>query len=365
MSGYIGTKASVVTPGAERKKVFSISTTTTSLTGLVYTPGFVHVFHNGVRLVDGTDYTATNGTSITLTTAAQNGDEVVVISYATFQTSDTVSASAGGTFSNDVAVNGNLTVDTDTLFVDAASNNVGIGVTDMSVSGANAKLAVAGGVLNLDDTQAIAWGGGTNRPGVKGAKSTGTLDLLSPSNTIFSINNTERMRIDSSGNVGINATDPDVNSTSAKLLHIAGTATNSGPAGFMMTGSSDRFGQAFCSTEVFGIAGITSATEICRFTGTGANGYQAYIRIVVTGHTGGIGNGTNVKEYVWGGSTTSPTQISSTTNLSIPVISFDNTTANVCIIKLASSNGVNSFSGVMKVEWLNPIDFSSNTYTVS
>jgi len=60
------------------------------------------VFHNGVRLVDGTDYTATNGTSLTLTTAAQNGDEVVVISYATFQTSDTVSASAGGTFSGNV-----------------------------------------------------------------------------------------------------------------------------------------------------------------------------------------------------------------------------------------------------------------------
>ena len=115
MAGYIGSKASVVTPGAERKKVFSITTTTTSLTGLVYTPGFVHVYHNGVRLVDGTDYTATNGTSITLTTAAQNGDEVVVISYATFQTSDTVSASAGGTFSNAVTIDANgatvLTVD--------------------------------------------------------------------------------------------------------------------------------------------------------------------------------------------------------------------------------------------------------------
>ena len=88
MAGYIGTKAAVVTPGAERKKVFSITTTTTSLTGLAYTPGFVHVFHNGVRLVDGTDYTATNGTSLTLTTAAQNGDEVVVISYATFEVAD-------------------------------------------------------------------------------------------------------------------------------------------------------------------------------------------------------------------------------------------------------------------------------------
>jgi hypothetical protein len=64
MAGYIGTKASVVSSGAERKKVFDITTTTTSLTGCSYTPNQVHVFHNGVRLVDGTDYTATNGTSL-------------------------------------------------------------------------------------------------------------------------------------------------------------------------------------------------------------------------------------------------------------------------------------------------------------
>ena len=143
MAGYIGTKAAVVTPGAERKKVFSITTTTTSLTGLAYTPGFVHVFHNGVRLVDGTDYTATNGTSLTLTTAAQNGDEVVVISYATFQTSDTVSASAGGTFSNAVTVNGSLSVDGGTIKLDGnypvGTNNVALGNTalDSNVSGAS------------------------------------------------------------------------------------------------------------------------------------------------------------------------------------------------------------------------------------
>ena len=106
MAGYIGSKASVVSSGAERKKVFDITATTTSLTGCSYTPNQVHVYHNGVRLVDGTDYTATNGTSITLTTAAQNGDEVVVISYATFQTSDTVSASAGGTFTGEVTFAG-------------------------------------------------------------------------------------------------------------------------------------------------------------------------------------------------------------------------------------------------------------------
>lgn len=129
MAGYIGSKASVVSSGAERKKVFDITTSTTALTGLSYTANQVHVFHNGVRLISGTDYTETNDTTITLTNAAENGDQVVVVSYASFQTSDTVSASAGGTFSNAVTIDGNLTVDTDTLFVDTTNDRVGIGTS--------------------------------------------------------------------------------------------------------------------------------------------------------------------------------------------------------------------------------------------
>ena len=134
MAGYIGSKASVVSSGAERKKTFAITTNTTSLTGLSYTVGQVHVFHNGVRLVDGTDYTATDGTSITLTSAAENGDEVVVISYASFQTSDTVSASAGGTFSNAVTIDADgataLTVDratSDGTIIDVQKGGTSVG----------------------------------------------------------------------------------------------------------------------------------------------------------------------------------------------------------------------------------------------
>lgn len=111
MAGYIGSKSgTLLSNAAERKQTYSITTSTTSLTGLAYTPTKVHVFHNGVRLVDGTDYTATNGTSITLTNAAQNGDEVVVISYPSFQVSDTVSAANGGTFAGNVAMSGTLGV---------------------------------------------------------------------------------------------------------------------------------------------------------------------------------------------------------------------------------------------------------------
>ena len=105
MSGYIGSGASVVSSGAENKKVFDITTNTTSLTGLNYTVGKVHVYHNGVRLVDGTDYTATNSTSITLTVAAVSGDQVVVVSYASFQVADLpdpIGGANGVTFNDNV-----------------------------------------------------------------------------------------------------------------------------------------------------------------------------------------------------------------------------------------------------------------------
>jgi hypothetical protein len=106
MAGYIGSKASVVSSGAERKKTFTITGATTSLTGLNYTVGKVHVFQNGVRLVDGTDYTATNGTTITLTVAAQSGDNVVVISQASFQVADALLTS-GGTLTGDLSFGDN------------------------------------------------------------------------------------------------------------------------------------------------------------------------------------------------------------------------------------------------------------------
>jgi hypothetical protein len=118
MAGYIGSKASVVSSGAERKKTFAITTSTTLLTGLSYTPTKAHVFHNGVRLVDGTDYTATDGTSITLNSAAESGDEVVVISYAGFQVADAYTqaeadaefvAKAGDTMTGGLTVGGSFT----------------------------------------------------------------------------------------------------------------------------------------------------------------------------------------------------------------------------------------------------------------
>ena len=157
MAGYIGSGASVVSSGVENKKVFDITTNTTSLTGLNYTVGKVHVYHNGVRLVDGTDFTATNSTSIALTVAAVSGDQVVVVSYASFQLSehytkaetDTLIAGADSTPSIDD--NGNATA----ITIDS-SENVMLGTTNSNIGSSSTEEGI---VLNSASTIAATRSG--------------------------------------------------------------------------------------------------------------------------------------------------------------------------------------------------------------
>ena len=199
MAGYIGSKASVVSSGAERKKTFAITTTTTVLSGLSYTPTFVHLFHNGVRLVDGTDYTATDGTSITLTSAAESGDEVVVISYATFQAADVYTkADADAEFVSDP--NGAVTVD--------GSGNVGIGTT-----APNELLEIEGGNMRFTNTVSndsriyFTHSSTANRRAYMGALETdgnGNSLIFAPNANGFDAS--EAMRIDSSGNLLVGKT---------------------------------------------------------------------------------------------------------------------------------------------------------------
>ena len=76
-----------------------------------YDAGFLDVFLNGVRL-DPADFTATNGTSVTLDTAATSGDTLSVVGYGTFVLADHYSKTqadaryaqlSGATFTGDVS----------------------------------------------------------------------------------------------------------------------------------------------------------------------------------------------------------------------------------------------------------------------
>ena len=77
---------------------------------LSYTQNNIIVFLNGVALDDGGDYTASNGTSIVLTTGATAGDLLYIIAFKPFTSADMVSASNGGIFYNDITIQGNLNI---------------------------------------------------------------------------------------------------------------------------------------------------------------------------------------------------------------------------------------------------------------
>lgn len=60
-----------------------------------YTQGYVNVYLNGILLLDSTEYTATNGTSIVLATGATAGDSVVIEAFSTYSSGSALPSQTG------------------------------------------------------------------------------------------------------------------------------------------------------------------------------------------------------------------------------------------------------------------------------
>ena len=116
---------------------------TTSLSGLddnsvslVYSVGYEAVYRNGVLLSRGNDYTATNGTTVTLIDATITGDIIEIFANQTIPLADTYSQ----TVANGKFINNTLTTTTGDIIYASAANTparLGIGSTDqvLKVSG--------------------------------------------------------------------------------------------------------------------------------------------------------------------------------------------------------------------------------------
>ena len=148
-----------------------------------YTPGYLDVYLNGARLVYPTDYSASDGSTVGLTTHAINGDSLELVAYKAFNVGSVQEASGNFT------VGGNLTVTGDTTL--AAGSSVSYATTAFNVSG----LATGGNVT---------------------ADSIVTAGIVTLTNTAESTNATSGALI-ISGGVGI-----------AKSLHVAGNVTIGG-----------------------------------------------------------------------------------------------------------------------------------------
>ena len=84
MSGYIGNIP--VPQSTQVRETFIATASQTSFATAGYTPGFIDVYLNGVKLINGTDFTASNGSDVVLTTGATVSDTVEVVAYGTFET---------------------------------------------------------------------------------------------------------------------------------------------------------------------------------------------------------------------------------------------------------------------------------------
>ena len=131
--GYIGRSpddSSVVIA----RQVFNATGVTTDFTFAAgYIPGYIDLFLNGTRLIEGQDFTAGNGSTLTLLSPAANGDVIEGVAYKAY------------TLANDrvgIQSSGVLIGNADTL------NFVGTGNT-FAVNGSTIDVSISSGAASI------------------------------------------------------------------------------------------------------------------------------------------------------------------------------------------------------------------------
>ena len=81
MAGYIG--RAPLTAAVQNRKTFTATANQTTFS-MAYQPAFLDVFMNGVKLKLGTDFTATNGTDIVLSSGVAVNTEIEGISFGNY-----------------------------------------------------------------------------------------------------------------------------------------------------------------------------------------------------------------------------------------------------------------------------------------
>ncbi len=93
MSGYIGTQP--VPQATQTRDAFTATAGQTSFTTSGYTPNFLDVYLNGVKLA-AADYTASNSVDVVLTVGAALNDILEVVAYNTFEVAQAINSADGG-----------------------------------------------------------------------------------------------------------------------------------------------------------------------------------------------------------------------------------------------------------------------------
>ena len=219
-----------------------------------YTVGYLDVFLNGAQLQN-TDFTATNGSSVTLTEAAQVNDVVRLVAWGTFSTSSLVSPNYTGTLTGGTDV---VNIGSGQVYKDA-SGNVGIG----TISPLD-KLDVTGDSIAINGSsqyrQLNLYESGTRRAYLTYDSTNNLLGLIAEeSGSVLQLGTaaTERMRLDNVGNLLLGRTTTFVGSK------FSIESTNGTQVGVVHNSSS---GQAYLSNGV-----AAASTAWAHFNGVSSN----------------------------------------------------------------------------------------------
>ena len=105
MAGYIGTAP--VPHATQHREVFTSTAGQTVFTTAGYTPEFLDVYINGIKIQNVVDFAATDGSSIVLTAAASLSDVIEVTTFSSFDTANQ-DFSVGTTTVDILVVNGTV-----------------------------------------------------------------------------------------------------------------------------------------------------------------------------------------------------------------------------------------------------------------
>ena len=151
-SGYIG-RAPGDSSVTIARQSYNVTGVTTDFTfSSAYTPTLFDVYVNGAKLVNISDYAATDGNTFSLITAAVDGDVVEAVAYKAFNVVNNTATSSPSNFT----VNGNLTVTGDTAtvggvgVVTAGSDASGLtGIVTSLTAGSNISLSGSTGAVTI------------------------------------------------------------------------------------------------------------------------------------------------------------------------------------------------------------------------
>ena len=217
-SGYIGRAPSdsSVTIARQHYNPTGVQTDFTFNSG--YTVGLIDAYLNGVKLIEGNDYTASDGSTVGLTTAAISLDTLELVAYKAFNLGFVNSSVADFNVGANLTVAGNATfngtVTGATVGVSSAGTSIGNAKT-LNFIGLGNTFAVEGDTVNIS----IAGGGG-------GGLGTALSEVKAePGSQIFTTPRNATISAGSSLYIDVSAGDGGIAFTKLGRIHVAAGAT--------------------------------------------------------------------------------------------------------------------------------------------